>query len=115
MSGLALSVSAQTKAEMEQLRQEVTDNLTENILPFWMENTVDPDGGFYGVVMNDGKAADNADKGAVLNARILWTFSKAYRHYGLESYRQTADRAAEYYITHFIDRKYGGRVLGADV
>lgn len=108
MSGLALSVSAQTKAEMEQLRQEVTDNLTENILPFWMENTVDPDGGFYGVVMNDGKAADNADKGAVLNARILWTFSKAYRHYGLESYRQTADRAAEYYITHFIDRKYGG-------
>ena len=98
MSGLALSVSAQTKAEMEQLRQEVTDNLTENILPFWMENTVDPDGGFYGVVMNDGKAADNADKGAVLNARILWTFSKAYRHYGLESYRQTADRAAEYYI-----------------
>ena len=74
MSGLALSVSAQTKAEMEQLRQEVTDNLTENILPFWMEKTVDPDGGFYGVVMNDGKAADNADKGAVLNARILWTF-----------------------------------------
>ena len=42
MSGLALSVSAQTKAEMEQLRQEVTDNLTENILPFWMEKTVDP-------------------------------------------------------------------------
>ena len=108
MSGLALSVSAQTKVEMEQLRQEVTDNLTENILPFWMEKTVDPDGGFYGVVMNNGKAADNADKGAVLNARILWTFSKAYRHYGLESYRQMADRAAEYYITHFIDRKYGG-------
>ena len=108
MSGLALSVSAQTKAEMEQLRQEVTQNLTENILPFWMENTVDPDGGFYGVVMNDGKAADNADKGAVLNARILWTFSKAYRHYGLESYRQTADRAAEYYLAHFIDRKYEG-------
>lgn len=99
---------AQTAEETERLKAETTQNLVENILPFWMEKTVDPDGGFYGVVLNDGKAIVGADKGAVLNARILWTFSKAYRHHALESYRQMADRAADYFITHFIDPKYGG-------
>lgn len=49
-----------------------------------------------------------ADKGSILNARILWTFSRAYRAYALEDYRIQADRAADYYICHFIDQKYGG-------
>ena len=106
--GMTMNAYSQTKADIEEFRQEVTQNLTENILPFWMNKTVDPNGGFYGVVLNDGKAVADADKGAVLNARILWTFAKAYRHYGLEAYRQMADRAADYYISHFIDKKYGG-------
>ncbi len=99
---------AQTPQEVEKLRQETTQNLTDNILTFWMQHTVDPQGGFYGVVLNDGKAIEQADKGAVLHARILWTFSKAYRHYGLAQYRQMADRAADYYVHHFVDKKYGG-------
>lgn len=106
--GMTLNAYSQTKADIEQFRQEVTQNLTESILPFWMNKTVDPNGGFYGVVLNDGNAVADADKGAVLNARILWTFAKAYRHYGLEAYRQMADRAADYYISHFIDKRYGG-------
>ena len=53
-------------------------DLTGGILPFWLEHTVDPAGGFYGTVRNDGSAVPDADKGAVLNARILWTFSRAW-------------------------------------
>ena len=102
---LAIAASADTA---EILRTETTKNLKENLLPFWMEKTVDPQGGFYGVVLNDGKAIENAPKGAVLNARITWTFSRAYRQDGLEVYKQMADRAADYYIRHFIDPVYGG-------
>jgi len=103
-----LTLESQAQDIVEVLRTETEQNLKENILPFWMEKTVNPDGGFYGVVMNDGKALVDAPRGAVLNARIVWTFSKAYRHYGLESYKKMADRAADYYISHFVDKKYGG-------
>ncbi len=105
---IALCTSAHTNKDIETLRIETAQDLKENILPFWMNRTIDPNGGFYGAVLNNGSAIKEAGKGAVLNARILWTFSKAYRHYGLEEYRQMADRAADYYIQHFIDRQYGG-------
>ena len=97
----------QTRAQIEDLSASIENNLKENILPFWMDYTVDPDGGFYGTVMNDGTARAT-DKGAILNARILWTFSRAYRIYGIPAYKEMADRAAEYFKDHFIDRKYGG-------
>ena len=102
---LTIAASADTA---EILRAETTKNLRENLLPFWIEKTVDPQGGFYGVVLNNGKAIEHAPKGAVLNARITWTFSRAYRQDGLEVYKQMADRAADYYIRHFIDPIYGG-------
>ncbi len=101
-------VSAQTAESIGTLRTETTQNLKENILPFWMDKVVDPAGGFYGMVLNDGTPIPGADKGAVLNARILWTFSQAYRLYALEAYRQMADRAAAYYVSHFVDPVYGG-------
>ncbi len=105
---ITLCATARDNQDIEVLRSETAQDLTENILPFWMNHSIDPNGGFYGVVLNNGSAIKDAAKGAVLNARILWTFSKAYRHYGLEAYRQTADRAADYLTAHFIDRQYGG-------
>jgi len=104
------TIMAQVRNTAEVLRTETTQDLMENILPFWITHTVDPNGGFYGLVLNDGQAIEKAPKGAVLNARLLWTFSKAYRHYSLEIYRTMANRAADYYIHHFIDPKYGGVV-----
>ncbi|MCR4602830.1 MAG: AGE family epimerase/isomerase [Prevotella sp.] len=98
----------------EVLRTETEQDLRQNILPFWMEKAVSPAGGFYGTVARDGKALDNAPRGAVLNARILWTFSRAYRHYGLESYKEMANRAADYLTTYFVDKKYGGVFWSVD-
>ena len=50
----------------------------------------------------------DADKGAILNARILWTFSAAYRVLGKSEYLKIATRAKQYFIDHFIDLEYGG-------
>jgi mannobiose 2-epimerase len=43
-----------------------------------------------------------------LNARILWTFSKAFSVYGEEVYRQTARRAYDYIAQHFWDSEFNG-------
>ena len=105
----ALALS-QPQSQVEELSGSIEKDLVEGILPFWMNHTVDPNGGFYGTVMNDGRSA-TTEKGAILNARILWTFSRAYRQYGLPIYREMADHAADYFKQHFIDRKYGGVFL----
>lgn len=98
---------AQSRGQIEDLSTSIEEDLVENILPFWEKYTIDPDGGFYGTVMNDGRAV-SSDKGSILNARILWTYSRAYRLYGNPAYKEMADRAADYFKQHFIDKKYGG-------
>lgn len=100
---------AQPINQLEKLKEEIESDLIENILPFWINHAVDSiNGGFYGEVSSDGTPVLGANKGAILGSRILWTFSTAYRIYGDSIYRSMADRAANYYITHFIDNLYGG-------
>lgn len=93
---------------MNNFSKSLKTELTENILPFWMDNMVDPRGGFYGRM--DGRLTLEADapKGAILNARILWTFASAYRVIGDPRYLETAVRAKEYILEHFVDREFGG-------
>jgi mannobiose 2-epimerase len=90
------------------MREEVLSDLITNVLPFWEVYSPDPSGGFYGTVRNDGTPDADADKGLVLNARILWTFSAAYRTFEIENYRNLADKAQKYLATYFIDPEYGG-------
>jgi len=90
------------------LVQETTKDVRENILPFWEKNAPDPRGGFYGTLLNDGTPLPDAPKGSVLNARILWTFSKAYELFKNENDRQMANRAQDYFVKYFIDSEYGG-------
>ena len=95
--------------KVELLKREVRDVLENNILRFWMDNMVDEEhGGFYGRMGGKGVLHPDADKGAILNARILWTFSAAYRVLGKSEYLAMATRAKEYIIEHFIDPDYGG-------
>ncbi len=100
-------ISLPTKAQPDAVRtlhDEITADLKDNILPFWEKHSIDPSGGFYGTLMRDGTPIADAPKGGVLNARILWTFSAAYRICGDTIYRNLADRAQRY----FIDPQYGG-------
>jgi len=91
-----------------QLKQEIVQDLTENILPFWAKHSPDPSGGFYGTLNFDWAPRANAMKGGILNARLVWTFSAAYRMLKDEQYLALADRAQRYFLDHFIDPEYGG-------
>lgn len=101
--------------KVERLRQEVGVCLTENILPFWLGRMVDDEhGGFYGQIRGDGTLVKDAPKGCILNARILWAFSAAYRVLGKKEYLDAATRAKDYIIAHFIDKEYGGAYWSLD-
>ena len=92
--------------------QDVVEN---NILRFWSEKMVDHEhGGFYGRMDGHGVLYPEAEKGAILNARILWSFSAAYRVLKKPAYLQMATRAKEYFIEHFIDREFGGVYWSVD-
>lgn len=83
--------------------------LTQNILPFWINKMQDVEnGGFYGQIDGNNDMHKDANKGAVLNARILWTFSAAYRILQNEEYLNMATRAYNYIKEHFIDKEFGG-------
>lgn len=91
------------------------DVLMGNILPFWLEKTIDREnGGFYGRIDGHGVLHKEAEKGAILNARILWTFSAAYRVLRKPEYLEAATRAKDYVIAHFYDKESGGTYWSLD-
>ena len=108
------------------MKREMKDVLTQNILPFWLNKMQDHEnGGFYGRLDGNGQLHPEAEKGAILNARILWAFSAAYRYFSHRShesyephevqlYLDAATRAKRYIIDHFIDPDYGGIYWSVD-
>ena len=68
-----LHMAINFKEIRDQMRSEFA-----NIMNFWIGKMEDHEyGGFYGGRQKDGELMANAEKGAILNARILWTFSSA--------------------------------------
>lgn len=79
------------------------------IADWWVDNTVDEiHGGFVGEMSVDNKVNATADKGIILNTRILWFFSEAALFTGNKRYTQMAERAYTYIVDHFLDTEHGG-------
>ena len=93
--------------------QEVRENLTSCILPYWLK-LKDPRGGFYGEVAADGTVLYDAPRGVILNARIIWSFASAYQALHETSYLVAAVHARDYFLEHFCDHKYGGVYWSVD-
>jgi len=90
------------------LRNEMRDCLDHNILSFWLKMQDDERGGFYGQMTGRGVLNKDAEKGAILNARILWSFAAAYRVTKNPEYLKAATRAKDYILEHFVDKEFGG-------
>ncbi len=104
---------------MTSLHKKLSDRarteLTRNILPFWMTRMVDEkNGGFYGRINGLSQLIENEDKGGILNARILWSFSAAFNHLGISKYMEMASRARDYAFEHFFDPENGGTYWTVD-
>jgi mannobiose 2-epimerase len=94
---------------MEDLASRAEAELRGDILPFWLRHARDRErGGFFGEISNDLVVRRNAPRGALLSARILWTFSATYRRYHDPDYLEMARWACQDLETRFWDREYGG-------
>jgi len=101
------------KSRTEVFFEEVRENLTSNILPYWLR-LKDPRGGFYGEVTADGTVLYDAPRGVILNARLIWSFAAAYEALKDSACLVAAVHARDYFLAHFCDHKYGGVYWSVD-
>ena len=95
--------------KLQALLHSVEWEVTENILPFWMERFIDrQNGGFYGEGTAEGLPIVDAAKGGILEARIVWTFAHAFLIYGTPEYRAAARHAFRFLADRLWDAEYGG-------
>ena len=89
--------------------QRAADHLRTIILPFWLEHMPDRQrGGFFGEISDTMVRKDDEPRGALLTARILWTFSAAHRHFPEKAYLDMARHAYADLLGHFWDDEHGG-------
>ena len=102
-------------------KQELREEFIGHMLPFWMNLKDEENGGFYGLVDFNLNLDKKADKGCILNSRILWLFSNLYTRietgkWGtvevddvLKSrWLEIADHAYRFLVEAFLDKEMGG-------
>jgi len=95
--------------KLERLNAFALDELYNNILPFWMTKVKDvTTGGYHGAFLPDNTPDLSASRVLILNARILWTYSSAYRVLKDKAFLEEAWYAYRYFMKHFWDEKNGG-------
>lgn len=90
------------------LIQEVKEHLQRDIIPFWKKLRDDTNGGYFGFMNCDLVLDTKAEKGCILNSRILWFFSNAYMVLGDKSLLDEAVHAYQFLKDYCIDSEYGG-------
>ena len=87
---------------------EVRNHLIKGIIPFWKSLRDDEFGGYYGYMDFDLTIDKKAEKGCILNSRILWFFSNAYTLLKDESLLDEAKHAYAFMKDFCIDDVNGG-------
>ena len=106
-----MSTTDKTSAELlaaQALASQVKKELTENILPYWINKMCKPEGGFYGQINGSEELVADAPVGNIMTARVLWTFASAYRILGNQEYLEMALRAKKLLLEKFVDPEFGG-------
>jgi len=92
---------------MQRIAQAAGDMLTGRLLPFW-KALRDEEGGYYGYMDFDLNLDKRAEKGCILNSRILWFFSQSAILLKDESLVPFARHAYRFLAKKCLDRDFGG-------
>ena len=88
--------------------EEIRKEFTERVLPFWMNLKDEEYGGYYGLLGYDLNLDKKAVKGCILNSRIMWFFSNAYKCFGTKEYLDYARHAFDFMKNYCLDKDLGG-------
>ncbi|MBR5115528.1 MAG: AGE family epimerase/isomerase, partial [Lachnospiraceae bacterium] len=94
--------------DLKGLYRESGEQLKKHLIPFWTGLMDTKRGGFFGRVADDLSVEKDADRGSILNSRILWFFSSAYLIAHEEEALPAARHAYGYLKSAFLDPKNGG-------
>lgn len=93
---------------MPRIAESAREMLTGRLLPFWKALRDDAYGGYYGYMDFDHRLDKTAEKGCILNSRILWFFSQAAMTLRDESLIPYARHAYDFLREKCLDRECGG-------
>lgn len=95
-------------SKMGRISSSAKEMLEKKIIPFWMRMHDEEYGGYYGFLSQELVLDRKAEKGCILNSRILWFFSEAALLLEREDLRKEADHAYAFLTDYCIDRSKGG-------
>lgn len=93
---------------VSELENEIKNELTGHIIPFWERLRDDEYGGYYGWLDFNLNLDKKAEKGCILNSRITWFFARAYLLCGDKKLLEEARHGYEFLKDRCIDRENGG-------
>ncbi|GAA5220264.1 AGE family epimerase/isomerase [Membranihabitans marinus] len=95
-----------TEQSLTDLKILYKNQLFDNVLPFWLEHSIDrAHGGYFTCLDTDGEVFDT-DKFIWLQCRQVWTFAKLYNDYeAREEWLSTALHGAQFLIQNGRDPK----------
>lgn len=88
--------------------RQFEEHLKNSLIPFWSKLVDKENSGFYGYVDENLTVDKNADKGVILNSRILWFYSAAYSLLKDEELLSKARHAFEFLKEYCYDKRRGG-------
>ena len=93
---------------MPRAAEAAREMLTDRLLPFWKALRDETFGGYYGYMNFDHLLDKGAEKGCILNSRILWFFSEAAMTLGDDSLVPYACHAYDFLREKCLDPEFGG-------
>jgi mannobiose 2-epimerase len=94
--------------DITRFKEDLKAHLEEKIIPFWQSLKDDEFGGYYGYMGFNLNVNREAQKGCILNSRILWFFSACYNVLKNEKCKELAFHAFEFLKNKFWDKEYEG-------
>ena len=93
---------------MKRISSAAKEMLIGKLLPFWQGLRDEEHGGYYGHMDFNLSLDKQAEKGCILNSRILWFFSQAAMTLKDDSLIPYARHAYDFLRERCLDQEYGG-------
>ena len=90
------------------LKEQAKNMLETQLIPFWSALRDNKRGGYYGLMDYSLRVHRDAEKGCILNSRILWFFSRCAKDLGRKDCLGHAQHAYQFLMEHCLDPEYGG-------
>lgn len=97
------------ESELHSLKNEVFQELTKSILPYWIERVYDDqNASFHGRIDAENKIHKDADRSAILISRIAYSFAASLQLTGDSSLVQPMQTAVNMLKRDYLDPEFGG-------